>query len=70
MCLIEDLSKEILTKKNFIVDIMLFLTQHFNPINLERKLDPEKERNMVRFLWDECISHEFVHCLYSAKILA
>ena len=50
MCLIEDLSKEILTKKNVIVDIMSFLTQHFNPINLERKLDPEKERNMVRFL--------------------
>ena len=48
---------------------MSFLTQNFNPINLERKLDPEKERNMVRFLWDECISQEFVHYLYSGKTL-
>ena len=54
-------------KKKFIVDIMSFLTQNFNPINLDRKLDPEKECNMVKFLWDECIPHEFVRYLYSAK---
>ena len=29
-------------KDNFIVDIMTFLTQNFNPINLDRKLDVEK----------------------------
>ena len=29
-------------KKKFIVDIISFLTQNFNPINLDRKLDPEK----------------------------
>ena len=54
-------------KKKFIVDTMSFLTQNFNPINLNRKLDSEKERNMVKFLWDECIPHEFVRYLYSAK---
>ena len=53
--------------KKIIVDIMSFLTQNFNPINLDRKLDPEKECNMVKFLWDECIPHEFVRYLYSAK---
>ena len=37
-------------KNNFIVDIMSFLTQNFNPINLDRKLDSEKERDMVKFL--------------------
>ena len=37
-------------KGNFIVDIMTFLTQNFNPINLDRKLDVEKERDMVKFL--------------------
>ena len=47
-------------KSNFIIDIMSFLTQNFNPINLDRKLDSEKERNMVKFLLDDCISHEFV----------
>ena len=30
-------------KKNFIVDIMSFVTQNFNPVNLDRKLDLEKE---------------------------
>ena len=54
-------------KSNFIIDIMSFLTQNFNPINLDRKLDSEKERNMVKFLWDECIPHDFVHYMYSSK---
>ena len=54
-------------KNNFIVDIMSFLTQNFNPINLDRKLDSEKEYDMVKFLWDECIPHEFVRYLYWTK---
>ena len=54
-------------KNNFIVDIMSFLTQNFNPINLDRKLDSEKEHDMVKFLWDECIPHEFVRYLYWTK---
>ena len=36
-------------KKNVIVDIMSFLTQNFNPINLDRKLDSEKECDIVKF---------------------
>ena len=51
-------------KKNFIVNIMSFLTQNFNPINLYRKLDLEKERDMIKFLWDECLPHDFVRYLY------
>ena len=51
-------------KNNFIIDILSFLVQNFNPINLERKLDIEKECNMVKFLWDECIPHDFVHYMY------
>ena len=51
-------------KGNFIVDIMTFLTQNFNPINLDRKLDVEKERDMVKFLWDDCIPHSFVSYIY------
>ena len=54
-------------KKKFIVDIMLFLTQNFNPVNLDRKLDSEKERDMVKFLRDDCIPHEFVRYMYSEK---
>ena len=54
-------------KNNFIIDIMSFLTQNFNPINLDRKLDSEKECDMVKFLWDECIPHEFVRYMYWTK---
>ena len=42
---------------SFIVDILSFLVQNFNPVNLDIKLDLEKERDMVKFLWDECILH-------------
>ena len=36
---------------SFIIDILLFLVQNVNPINLERKLDSETEKEMVKFLW-------------------
>ena len=55
-------------KKNFIVDIMSFVTQNFNTVNLDRKFDLEK-RDMVKFLWDDCIPHEFVRYMYSKKSL-
>ena len=44
--------------------LISFLVQNFNPINLERKLDNEKERDMVKCLWDKCIPHAFVCCMY------
>ena len=46
-------------KDSFIIDILSFLVQNFNSINLERKLDLVKERDMIKFLWDECIPHVF-----------
>ena len=51
-------------KNSFVINILSFLVENFNPINLESKLDIEKERNMVKFLWDECIPHDFVHYMY------
>ena len=41
--------------------------QNFNPINLERKLDSETEKEMVKFLWDECITHDFVRYMYKIE---
>ena len=41
--------------------------QNFNPINLERKLNVERDREMVKFLWDECITHDFVRYMYKIK---
>ena len=51
-------------KNSFIINILSFLVQNFNPINLERKLDAEKEHDMIKFLWDECIPLEFVRYMY------
>ena len=53
--------------KSFIIDILSFLVQNFNPVNLDIKLDIDKERDMVKFLWDECIPHDFVSFLYKEK---
>ena len=47
------------TKINFGVDILSFLVQNCNPTNLEIKLETEKEREMVKFMWDACISCDF-----------
>ena len=44
---------------SFIIDISLFIVQYFTPINLNRKLDIEKENLMVKFIWDECILNDF-----------
>ena len=48
-------------KDSFIIDILSFLVQNCNPINLEIKLEAEKEREMVKFMWDVCIPHDFVN---------
>ena len=49
---------------SFIIDISLFIVQYFTPINLNRKLDNEKEKLMVKFIWDECILHDFTRYIY------
>ena len=54
-------------KNNFILDILSFLVQNFNPVNLDIKLDTDKERETVKFLWDECIPIEFVQFIYKHK---
>ena len=51
-------------KNSFIIDTLSFLVQNLNPRNLERKLGIEKERDIVKFLWDECIPHDFVRYMY------
>ena len=41
--------------QSFMVDILSFLLQSFSPVNLDVKLDIEREQDMVKFIWDECI---------------
>ena len=47
-------------KDSFIIDILSFLVQNFNPVNLDIKLGIEKERDTVKFVWDLCFPNEFV----------
>ena len=47
-------------KDSFIIDLLSFLLQNFNPINLDITLELEKERKMGKFMWDVCLPHEFV----------
>ena len=47
-------------KDSFVIDILSFLVQNFNPFNLDINLEIEKERDMVKFMWDLCVPYEFV----------
>ena len=51
---------------NFITDILSFIVQNFTPINLDRKLDDEKEKMIVKY-FDECISHNFTRFSYKSE---
>ena len=55
-------------KDSFVIDILSFLVENCNPINLEIKLEAQKEKKMVKFLWDVCIPHEFVNFMLKQKI--
>ena len=46
-------------KKNFIIDILSFLVYNCNPTNLEIKLETDRERDMIKFLWDTCLPINF-----------
>ena len=50
-------------KTNFIIDILSFLVYNCNPTNLEIKLETDRERDMIKFLWDKCIPIAFTKYL-------
>ena len=51
------------TKTNFAIDILSFLVYNCNPTNLEIKLETDKERDMIKFLWDKCVPISFTKYL-------
>ena len=51
---------------NFILDILSFLLQNFNPINIDRKVDTEDEQLMINFLWEVCVPYEFATEIYKS----
>ena len=54
-------------KTNFVVDILSFMVYNCNPTNLEIKLETEKEREMIKFLWDTCVLKDFTKYLLQQK---
>ena len=54
-------------KDSFVIDLLSFLVQNCNPINLEIKLETGKKRDMVKFMWDVCIPHELVDFMLKHK---
>ena len=50
---------------NFIVDVLSFLLQNFNPINIDRNVDSEDEQLMISYLWEVCVPHDFVAEVYT-----
>ena len=53
---------------NFIVDILSFILQNFDPINIDRKVDSEDEQLMINFLWECCLPSDFVYLIYTSPI--
>ena len=51
---------------NFIMDILSFLLQNFNPINIDRKVDTEDEHLMINFIWEVCVPYEFTAEIYKS----
>ena len=49
---------------NLIIDLLSFLIQNFNPINLDRKVDTEDEQLMIRFIWEKCVPYELTAEIY------
>ena len=53
---------------NFIVDILPFLLQNFDPVNLDRKVDQEDEKLMLKYLWECCLPADFMRLIYTTPI--
>ena len=49
---------------NFIVDLLTFLIQNFNPINIARKVDSQDEQLMIHFIWEKCVPYELTAEIY------
>ena len=50
-------------KANFVIDILSFMVYNCNPTNLDIKLETDKEREMIKFLWDMCVPISFTRYL-------
>ena len=52
---------------NFIIDLLTFTLQYFNPIDIARKVDNEDEQKMISFIWEECLPHDFAAEIYKKE---
>ena len=54
-------------KPTFMVDIMTFLAQNLNLLDLERKLDSDTEINHVKMIRDKCLPQKFTVFVLTEK---
>ena len=51
---------------NFIIDLLSFLLQNFNPINIDRKVDTEDKQLMLQFFWEKYVPYELTAEIYKS----
>ena len=52
---------------NFIIDVLTFTIQYFNPIDIARKVDNEDEQQMINFIWEKCLPYDFAAEVYKSQ---
>ena len=51
-------------KTSFVIDVFSFLTQNLNLTGPDRKLEILLERDYIKMIWDNCVSHKFNKFIY------
>ena len=52
---------------NFIIDLLTFTLQYFNPIDIARKVNDEEEQKMISFIWEKCLPFDFAAEVYKPQ---
>ena len=65
----KDYSSRDVKTRNLIKNVSYRRCKQSDFNNLERKLDLEKEQDVIKFLWDECIPRDFVRYIINKLII-
>ena len=52
---------------NFIIDLLTFTLQYFNPIDIAQKVNDEDEQKMINFIWEKCLPFDFALEVYKPQ---
>ena len=51
-------------KRSFYIVFFSYILLNLNPIGLDRKLDPNFERNQLKMIWDVCVPRSFTKYIF------